>query len=131
MIVLDTHVIVWNVLAPEKLSKKAKNLIAKQSDNGGLLFCGISLWEIAMLMKKKRLYVDASFQEFIALIKVAHKYVFQGLTPEIAELATSLPDGISKDPADRIIAATAIINNAILITADKNLRSAREIPTEW
>ncbi len=131
MIVVDTHVIIWDALKPEMLSKNAKKNIEQANERDGILFCEISLWEIAMLVKKERISIDASFQNFIKLVFSSNKYQFQGITPEIAELSTQLPEEVNKDPADRIIAATSLIHNIPLITKDSNLLKADSITTIW
>ena len=121
MVTLDTHVIIWNALKPNLISQKAKEEIKKANQTDGIIFCEISLWEIAMLLKKQRLIIDVSFQEFVSLIKATNNYIFRGITPEIAELSANLPNDINQDPADRIISATSILTNTQLVTADKNL----------
>ena len=131
MIVVDTHVIIWDALKPEMLSKKAKKNIAHANENDGIMFCEISLWEIALLVKKERISIDISFQNFIKLIFSSNKYQFQGITPDIAELSTQLPEEVNKDPADRIIAATSLIHHIPLITKDSNLLKANSITTIW
>jgi PIN domain nuclease of toxin-antitoxin system len=57
--------------------------------------------------------------------------VFRGITPEIAWLSTRLFSDNSKDPADIIIAATSIIENADLVTADNELRQSKKVATIW
>lgn len=131
MIVVDTHVIIWDALEPKLLSKKAKNAINKENERDGIIFCEISLWEIAMLIKKARISIDTSYQDFIKMVFLSNKYQFKGITPEIAELSTSLPDEVNKDPADRIIAATSLIYKIPLVTTDKNLLNADSIKTIW
>ncbi len=131
MITADTHIIIWDALKPQLLSEKAQIKIKQANESGGIIFCDISLWEIAMLMQKKRLEIDLSYLDFINLIKASNKYVFQSITPEIADLSTKLSYEVDLDPADRIIAATSIIANAPLITADKNLRISNEVNTIW
>ncbi len=131
MIVLDTHIIIWNALKAEMLSGKAKKAILAANDSDGIIFCEISLWEIAMLMHKKRLRIDIEYIEFINLILESNKYIFRGITPEIARLSTNLFSGNHKDPADRIIAATSIIEKAKLVTADKKLRRSKKVVTIW
>ena len=131
MITVDTHVIIWDALSPALLSKAARKAIDRANETDGIIFCEISLWEIAMLMKKKRLVIDISYIEFINLIKASNYYVFKGLSPEAADLSANLPPEISEDPADRIICATSIVNKSNLVTANKNLRKARTVSTIW
>lgn len=131
MIVLDTHIIIWDALNPGKLSEKAKKTIAKANEEDGIIFCDISLWEIAMLIKKERVKIDIGYQDFLNLVLISNKYIIYRIDPDIAELSVDLPGTISKDPADRIISATSIINNAPLVTADRNLIKAKEVQTIW
>lgn len=131
MIVVDTHVIIWDALQPESLSPKATEMIARANAADGIIFCEISLWEIAMLVHRGRIHVETEYPNFIRLLRAANKYVFHGISPEIAELSTKLPPEISNDPADRLIAATAMALKAPLITADRNLRKATSIHTIW
>jgi len=131
MIVLDTHVIIWDALKPEMLSQKAKRAIRAANDGDGIVFCQISLWEIAMLMRKGRLRVDVEFREFIELVFDSNRYLFRGITPEIAELSADLMYKESIDPADAIIAATAMMEKTDLVTADKKLRKIESLSTIW
>ena len=131
MIVVDTHIIIWHALQPELLSQKSAEAIDNANRENGIIFCRISLWEIAMLMKKQRLQIEIGYQPFIKLVFQSNRYVYRELSPEIAEISTQLPPIVNKDPADRIIAATAIIENVPLVTADNNLRNATTIPTIW
>lgn len=131
MIVVDTHVVVWDALKPEKLSRRAKKAIAEANEGDGIIFCDISLWEIAMLMHKGRISVDLDYLQFIKLILDSNNYILWSISPEIAELSTQLFLNINKDPADRIIAATAIINNLELITYDKSMRQSKKVKTIW
>jgi len=113
------------------LSHKARKALETANHTDGILFCEISLWEIAMLMHKKRIEIDMPYLEFIRLIKASNNYVFQGITPEIAELSARWSKEINLDPADRIIAATAVVTNTKLVTVDKNLRRSKAIETIW
>jgi len=131
VIVVDTHVIIWDALKPKLLSKNAKNAINEANERDGIIFCEISLWEIAMLIKKARISIDTSYQDFIKIVFLSNKYQFKGITPEIAELSTSLPEEVNQDPADRIIAATSLIYKIPLVTTDKNLINADSVKTIW
>ncbi len=131
MITIDTHIIIWDALKPELLTKKVKKAINTANHSDGIIFCEISLWEIAMLIKKDRIKIQTSYLEFIKIIKNSNHYVFQRITPEITELSTTLPNEINQDPADRIISATSLITKTPLITADNNLRNSKILNTIW
>jgi PIN domain nuclease of toxin-antitoxin system len=131
MITLDTHIIIWDALQPEKLTSKARKMIDQANESGEIFIADISLWEIAMLMHKKRLVVDTTYTEFIRLIRAANHYVFESITPEIADLSVALESGINLDPADRLICATSIVRGAPLITADSNLQASKIVKTIW
>lgn len=131
VIILDTCVLIYDALTPEKLSSVAKKALLQADKKGNLFCCDISLWEIAMLIQKKRLVVNTDIQAFLRLIIEARNIVVLGITPEIAELSVSYPDYSHYDPADRIIAATTLSNNASLITADKKLHKIKDLLTIW
>ena len=129
MIVLDTCAIIWGALETSKLSPLATKAI-KHARNE-LIICDISFWEISMLIKRKRLEVDETASGFITLLLQSRNFHIQEITPEIAELSVNLGPEINNDPADRIIAATSILMNAPVITADQNLREATLLETIW
>lgn len=131
MIVVDTHVIIWDALKPEALSPRARNAIEEANNSDGIIFCEISLWEIAMLIYKQRVHVETDYLNFIHLISASNAYIFRGTTPEIADMSVKLSSQITGDPADRIITATALFENCPLVTVDQNLRKIKSIPTIW
>jgi len=131
MITIDTHIIIWDALKPEALSRKAKRAISQANEKDGIIISGISLWEIAMLMKKNRLEIEVPYLEFIDLIIRSNNYILKGITPEIADFSINLPEGINLDPADRIICATSMAYKAPLVTADKNLLNSKSVITVW
>ncbi len=131
MIVLDTHVLIWDALTPERLSEPARTAIAQANQSDGVIICDISVWEIALLLQKGRLQVQTDPLTFINLVLQANKARVQAITPFIAILATQFPAQINQDPADRLIAATTLAEHATLVTADRNLQAANLIPTLW
>ncbi len=131
MIVLDTHVLIWEALQPERLSTPAREAIIRANQTDGMLLADISLWEIAMLLKKGRLKVETDYLTLINLLLQANRIVVQPITPTIASLSVRLPEDINQDPADRLIAATAIAAGSVLVTADESLRRAAVLNTLW
>ena len=83
-----------------------------------------------MLIEKGRLEVDASIEDFLTAVIAARRLNVVPVTPAIAALSASniVPKG---DPADRLIAATAISHGATLITKDERLIGLRNLPTLW
>jgi PIN domain nuclease of toxin-antitoxin system len=131
MIVVDTHIIIWHALRPEMLSQKAKDAIDTANNTDGIIFCDISLWEIAMLILKKRLILDVDYLKFIELVFDSNQYILKGISPEIADLSSNLFTKDNKDPADRIITATAMVEKTKLVTADNKLQQSKNLITIW
>lgn len=129
MIVLDTCAIIWDALDASKLTPKAEKAIEQNA--GELVICDISIWEIAMLIKRKRLVIDFDTSGFINLLLQSRNFRIQEITPEIAELSVNFISEVNNDPADRLIAATSILRSAPIVTADQNLREATVIETIW
>lgn len=131
MLILDTCTLVFDSLAPVRLSKKATAAIAQADVAGTLACCDISLWEIAMLVSKGRLDPGTTAQEFIQLILTARNIETIPITPAIAAksvLSDFCPHG---DPADRIIAASAVIHKAKLVTSDRKLAAVAGLQIVW
>ena len=129
MILLDTCAVIWDALEPNQLTPKAKNAIERYQNE--LIVCDISIWEIAMLIRKDRLVVESTTFGFIRLLLEARNFQVQEITAEIAELSVNFGPEISNDPADRLIAATSILHNAPIVSADQNLRQATMVETIW
>lgn len=131
VILLDTCAIVWDALDKTKLTDRARAAIDKADEHNALIISDISIWEIAMLIKRSRLEVATTAANFVNLFLESRNISVVSISPEIAELSTSFGLEINNDPADRIIAATSIIHNAQLITADANLRQSTLFDTIW
>jgi len=131
MILMDTCAIIWDALEASKLSDKAFSAIEKADEHNALIISDISIWEISMLIKKKRLKVDSTATAFLNLFLQSRNVSVQSISPEITELSVNFDHNINNDPADRIIAATSIICNAQLVTADQNLRTSKLLYTIW
>jgi len=129
-VIADTHIIVWDRLAPDRLTPKARKAISQADRDHKIMICEISLWEIAMLIKKGRMVTDVPFIELMRDILDSRNYVLQGISPEIASLATEMTID-TKDPADKLIAATSIILGLPLISADRFMHKSTEVRTIW
>ena len=131
VILLDTCAIIWDALDQSKLTEQAHAAIAKADEHNALIISDISIWEISMLIKRSRIKIATTPANFVNLFLESRNISVVSISPEIADLATSFGSEINKDPADRIIAATSIIQNTQLVTADYNLRQSKLIDTIW
>jgi len=130
VLLLDTHALVFDALSPARLGRRARQAINAASASGDLGCSDISLWEIAMLVARRRLDPGTSAEEFMRVALAARRIHVMPITVEIAVLSQS--DAIPhKDPADRIIAATALYHRANLATGDAQLQRVEGIKTVW
>jgi PIN domain nuclease of toxin-antitoxin system len=120
-VVLDTHVLVWLMAGDARLPRDVRQAIENASYASGAHVCAISLWEIAMLVAKERLQLTRDVGEWVELVAARPGLTLVPLAPEIAVASTRLPGEIHRDPADRIIVATARTLDATLVTADSGL----------
>ncbi len=131
VILLDTCAIIWDALDQSKLTEQANAAISKADEHNELIISDISIWEISILINRSRIKIATTPANFVNLFLESRNVSVVSISPEIADLATSFGSEINKDPADRIIAATSIIQNAQLVTADYNLRQSKLIETIW
>ena len=118
MILLDTHAAIWFTIG-SGLGKHSLRTVRQALADDCLAISAISFWEMAMLIAKRRLRAFKSGGEQRAKLLTLGLHELP-LTGDIAILAGEL-EGLHGDPADRIIAATAIAHEAVLVTADANL----------
>jgi PIN domain nuclease of toxin-antitoxin system len=129
MILLDTHVLVWMSSDPKRLSQKAREAIREARQKTGIFVASITLWELAWLAENGRIQVAMSVESFVR--ETVARVILKPLTPAIAALAVRLPEKYPRDPADRIIGATAMVEGMHLLTADKQIRQAKVAQTIW
>lgn len=121
MILLDTHAAVWFAIdkADKGLGRQSQKLADRALADDRLAVSAFSFWEIGMLIAKGRLRsLKSAGEERAKLVGAGINEL--PVTGDLAILAAELT-GLNGDPADRIIAATAIANDATLVTADENL----------
>ena len=132
MIVIDTHVLVWWVSDPSALSAAAKRAIKSAlSKDGEVLISSISAWEVAMLVEKDRLVLSMDVESLLHEVSQIEGVRFIPLDNEIAIKSTVLPGSFHKDPADRMIVATARKLAVPLVTADEKILHYDHVKTIW
>lgn len=131
MILLDTHVIYWTAAEPRKLSRDAARAIEKAGRAGGLWIASVSLFELAGMLKRRRVRGSGEIQKDVeAIVSSVHAGILE-ITPEIAVVAQHLPEEFPRDPMDRVIAATARVLRIPLVTRDERLIDSPLIDTVW
>lgn len=131
MIVLDTHTLVWWVTGDATLSKKAKSVIEREHDGGEIIVSAISAWEITMLVEKDRLVLSMDVSSWLATVAEIEGVKFLPVDVEIANKSVVLPGEFHKDPADRMIVATARKLAAPVVTKDEKIQSYPHVKTIW
>ena len=115
---LDTHVWLWSLIAPARLSSAIQAALIEPQHT--LYLSPISVWEAMLLIERGRIQVDSTPAEWVTLALTKSPLREASLTHAIAvrSRTISLPH---QDPADRFIAATALVLDLTLITADLHL----------
>ena len=111
------------------LSRDAASAIRRARRSDGVAISVITIWELALLFARGRIHgsgaLETSIRELVEGITVLP------ITPEIAALATQFPDDYPRDPADRIIGATARVEGLTLVTRDERIRRSPLVRTVW
>ncbi len=129
MILLDTHVLIWMSSDPNRLSKKAREAIRNARQKTGVAVASITLWELAWAAENHRIWISGSVETFVR--ETVSRVITREMTPEIVAIAVRLPSEFPKDPADRLITSTAIVDGIPLVTADARIRNAKVADTIW
>jgi PIN domain nuclease of toxin-antitoxin system len=130
MILLDTHVWWWALNEPKKLSTKACKIIKSNSPNQRAI-ASISMWEISMMVSTGKVEIRIPTDQWLDQAVNTTGIEVIDLNPKIAAESCNLPGEFHKDPADRIITATARINNITLITKDQKIINYPHVKTVW
>ncbi|HME69951.1 MAG TPA: type II toxin-antitoxin system VapC family toxin [Myxococcota bacterium] len=128
MIVLDTATWIWRASDPKRLTTSARRAIDEAER---ALVSAISVWEVAMLVAKRRIQLDRPVEQWVNIALALPGIQLAPLEPAIAVRSTKLPGEFYPDPADRIIVATALENAARIITPDERIRSYPHIQSTW
>jgi PIN domain nuclease of toxin-antitoxin system len=124
---LDTHVLIWFVQEPEKISRQVHRIITES--DAPKYFSIVSIWEIAIKSSLGKLRLDATVEEFA---RAQLRNAYQMLPLDIAHVAqvAKLPLH-HRDPFDRMLIAQALSENFTIITADESFRKYRGLKRVW
>jgi PIN domain nuclease of toxin-antitoxin system len=129
VILLDSHVLIWAVADPKRLSRAAASAIRRARRGDDLAVSAITAYEVAWQITSARIQgygtVEAAVRRFLEGVTI------RPITLEIAALATQFPDDYPRDPADRLIGATARAEGLTLVTRDERMRRSPLLTTVW
>ncbi|TMQ12088.1 MAG: type II toxin-antitoxin system VapC family toxin [Deltaproteobacteria bacterium] len=129
MVLLDTHVLLWWAVDPDKLSSAAAASL-QAIEHRGAFASAISIWELGVKVQRGKLEIGISIQEFTRRIQKSG--IIELLPVNTATWLRSLElDWDHRDPADRVIVATAILQDVPLITADTEIRRFGGVSCVW
>jgi PIN domain nuclease of toxin-antitoxin system len=131
---LDTHAWLWGVLGDAKLGPRARRAMASAADRTKIGLAAISLKEAAWLLAHGRIVLrepEAAWADWLRDAASSPGLEVLPLTVEVAIASEQLPQSFPKDPADRLIVATARLLGLTLITADEALIRHAYVPTLW
>jgi PIN domain nuclease of toxin-antitoxin system len=121
LLLLDTHVWIWFMLADAELAVSGRQAINRAAASGQLRVAAISVWEAALLASRGRVTLGRPLAQWITEAVSAPGLSIEPLLPQTAVEGCSLPEAFHRDPADRLIVATARVANAILMTRDQRI----------
>lgn len=128
-VVLDTGALLWSILAPEHLSARASRALTDESAR--VFVSPISCAEIACGVERSRISLDRHWKSWFRHFIQLNGWQLVDIDLKIVEEAYSLPEYANRDPADRIIVATARILQCPVVTADRRIRDYAHVDTTW
>ena len=128
-VLLDTHTLIWWLNDQTRLSPAQREVLGTITPASPVLVSDISLWEVATLCSLGRIRLGIPLREWLNNAVAPPLVRRQGISPAIAAELAELPDSFHRDPADRILVATARVLGAALITQDRRIIDAALVDT--
>ncbi len=126
---LDTHILLWWLEDQKRLSRQQLEVVSAASADSPLQVADISLWEIATLHNSVRIELTIPLREWLEDAVAPPLVRTRVISPAIAAELNALPDSFHRDPADRVLVATARIHGATLLTNDRRITDAQLVKT--
>jgi PIN domain nuclease of toxin-antitoxin system len=119
VVLLDTHVVLWWSAEPDRVSKRARAVLEGADQ---LAVAAISWVELAWMARSERVVLSVPVRSWLDRLAAQLRTI--GITPAIADAAVALPSSFPRDPADRLIFATAVEHDLPLVTKDRAIRDS-------
>lgn len=120
MVLLDTCALIWWTLDPKELSEPAVRACDEIHETGGVI-SSISVWEIGIKIKRGKIDIGISLEEYISRLKRLTRFEIVPVDEDIWVSSINL-DWTHKDPADRVIVATAALRDIPIVSKDTIIR---------
>ena len=125
-LLLDTHILLWSFIEPERLNQRVATALEDPANE--LWLSPIVIWEVLMLAEKGRVELEPDAVTWVRKVLQTIPFREASLTHEVA-IQSRLVELPHQDPADRFLAATALVYALTLVTADQRLLDVETIPT--
>ena len=126
---LDTHILLWWLKEDPRLSPGQRKILQEADEESPLWVADITLWEIATLSSLGRINLHLPLRDWLEQAVAPPLVELLPITPAVAAAVAALPDSFHRDPADRILVATAQVLGATLLTQDRRIIDAGLVPT--
>lgn len=120
-LLLDTHIWIWVIEGNSIISPLVRKSIEQAREKEQLLISPISVWEIALLVERKRISLEMELTDWLKQWIELPGILMAPISFQVAILSNRLPGIIHGDPADRILIASAYEEHAVLVTADEKI----------
>jgi PIN domain nuclease of toxin-antitoxin system len=129
VVLLDTHVLLWWAVDPDRLSPAAAASLAAMERHGGFA-SSISIWELGVKVHRGKLDLGISIEEFARRIRKSGLIELLPVNTATWLRSLELPWD-HRDPADRVIVATALLQDVPLLTADTEILRFGGVSCVW
>lgn len=129
MVLIDTHVVLWILGETRRLSRNAVDVIRDARADDGLAVSAVTLYEVAFVVTRGRVDFDMPLQTLLR--RISERFILKQITAEVAVAAASFVDPYPRDPMDRLIGATAVVEGIPLVTANERIRASGQVATIW
>ena len=129
IVVLDTCAIVWAVSDPRQIPNRAAHIL--RAEDTEVQVSAISCAEIACASARGRIEIDRHWRHWFRHYIELNGWTVLPVDLEAIEEAYALPEPFHRDPADRIIVASARLRGAPIITADARILGYPHVKTVW